>query len=797
MDLSTNTPITGKSRSGAYFQSKLHLSLLKCNWIGHGCLWLFVCLFALVSTRGQITPSPQLTAKLKAISPVQYDGFGNSIATDGNTMVTSNSRGAVYVFNLVNGSWSQTAKLAYSESIQDLFGFSIAVSGDRIVVGAPRRGNNRGAAYVYTRTNGTWSQTAKLIADDGKTNDMFGSSVAIEGTSIVVGAVHLFHQTVPGAAYVYSLNNGSWTQQAKLTAGEAGDNFGISVALQATTILVGASGTDATRQTDRGVVYVYTLTNGTWTQAARLLSADGKGGDEFGSKLVLNGNTFAASAQQADINSISNQGAVYVFNLVNGSWSQTAKLIADDGKLVDYADGFFGSSLALDGLTVSVIYNRKGVYIYTFNGSHWKQTDKLIKLSNKYRSVALKNNTLLAGSPEDTGDFTNEGAVYVYKMQQFTLPTPDTLSVALNQQLTDNQTAVLDLSWTDITGESGYILESISNSGESFRDFEIGPPLTRDTLPANTSNYLFHIRRGLADSARSFRLYAFHSDSNADTVHIDSLSSYTNVVRTIVPVQSQDLPPVSIPFRMDCGAGRTVITGGYTFAPDQYFTGSSTPRYFPNSGDIAGTTNDIVYQTIRSGDSFSYHIPITNGSYQVTLNFAEVYFTEHNRRSFSVNIESGVPEMIQFDAVTAAGGANRAVSRYFPVTVNDGILSIVFTSWISKAMISAIQITPIPANPSARVDDQEQATDPLAGSLIAYPNPFANQLTVSLAAPQTGKVTLSLIDRLGRIVYRQVLTVNDQQMEVGLGDAFVPSGLYLLQVTDNAGRQQAVKVVRQ
>ena len=149
----------------------------------------------------------------------------------------------------------------------DDFGWSVAVSGSTAVVGAPYANSitgllYTGAAYVYTKVGGTWTEQAELNASDAAVSDGFGSSVAISGTTVVVGAPN---HDAAGAAYVFTESAGVWTQQAELassdTGGESSVKFGYSVLTSGSAVMVGADGAHAT-----GAVYVFTDSSGTWTQ---------------------------------------------------------------------------------------------------------------------------------------------------------------------------------------------------------------------------------------------------------------------------------------------------------------------------------------------------------------------------------------------------------------------------------------------------------------------------------------------------------------------------------------------------
>jgi acyl-[acyl carrier protein]--UDP-N-acetylglucosamine O-acyltransferase len=360
---------------------------------------------------------------LKASNTDGGDAFSRSVALSGDTLAvgalyedsdatgvngdqSSNAAGlagAVYVFTRSGGVWSQQAYLKASNTgASDYFGFSVALSGDTLAVGAyvedsdatgvnGVQGSNAavysGAVYVFTRSGGAWSQQAYLKASNTGVNDFFGWSVALSGDTLAVGA----HQEASaatdvngdqssnaaensGAVYVFTRSGGAWSQQAYLKASntDATDYFGFSVALSGDTLAVGArsEGSAATgvngdqssnAALNSGAVYVFTRSGGAWSQQAYLKASTTGAGDEFGRSVALSGDTLAVGAYGEDSdatgvngdqssNSAYNSGAVYVFTRSGGAWSQQAHLKASTTGAGDQ----FGRSVALSGDTLAV-----------------------------------------------------------------------------------------------------------------------------------------------------------------------------------------------------------------------------------------------------------------------------------------------------------------------------------------------------------------------------------------------------------------------------------------------------------
>ncbi|MDD2769794.1 MAG: FG-GAP repeat protein, partial [Methylococcus sp.] len=222
---------------------------------------------------------------------------------------------------------TEQAKLTASDAAaNDRFGQSVGIAGDTAVVGASGVNSGAGAAYVYERSGGVWTQQAKLTASDAATGDFLGASVGIAGDTVVAGALGV--NSGVGAAYVYERSGGVWTQQAKLTAsdGAAPDYFGASVGIAGDTVVAGAQGANG----NEGAAYVYVKPVGGWadaTQTAKLSASDAVAGDRFGASVGIAGATVVAGAQGAN----GNEGAAYVYVKPSGSWAdatETAKLSA-------------------------------------------------------------------------------------------------------------------------------------------------------------------------------------------------------------------------------------------------------------------------------------------------------------------------------------------------------------------------------------------------------------------------------------------------------------------------------------
>lgn len=301
----------------------------------------------------------QQQAKLTAIDGARDDTFGGNVALDDNLAAIGSrgdddlgeDSGSVYLFLRKHYTWSPQGKvIAADGAAGDAFGQSVAISSDYLVVGAPHDddfGDSSGSAYVYKRKNGTWHQEAKLTASDGSEGDVFGISVSISGDTILVGA-DLDDEIADnaGAAYVYTRSkNDGWMEQTKLTAadGSETDLFGVRVAISGDTALISARRDDDERMgEDAGSVYVFARTDEEWHQQAKLTAPDGAANDRFGRSVAIIEDTALIGAMFTD-DAGENSGSAYLFGRSENSWTVRAKLVANDAT----SDDVFGWSVAI------------------------------------------------------------------------------------------------------------------------------------------------------------------------------------------------------------------------------------------------------------------------------------------------------------------------------------------------------------------------------------------------------------------------------------------------------------------
>lgn len=304
-----------------------------------------------------------------------------------------------------------SAQAALAGPSDSLFGSSVAIDGNTAVVGAPNGNANQGAVYVYVRSGTTWTQQQMLTASDGAVGDQFGYAVAVSGNNVVVGAAG--KANVQGAAYFFSRTGATWTQLQEFVLADRldGDSFGGAVTISGTTALIGASG----KFGGTGAAYLLTLSGGTWTQQNEF---SGQAGEAFGTAVALDpaASTAVIGAPAAN----SGTGHVYV-QIANGSiWPQQAIFAASDG----IAGDNFGYSVAA-GTNIAIVgaYANSGkgaAYVFDRYGTGWSQQAKLTASDgaagdNFGFAVALSGGNAIVGAYGNSGSF-GPGAAYAFTM---------------------------------------------------------------------------------------------------------------------------------------------------------------------------------------------------------------------------------------------------------------------------------------------------------------------------------------------------------------------------------------------
>lgn len=376
------------------------------------------------------------TGHMFASDGAASDNFGRCVALWGDTAVVGSphdnmNTGSAYVFIRAGGVWFEQARLFASDGLaNDQFGTAVAISGDTIVVGAPNdstaAGESSGSVYVFVRNDDIWTVEAQFVADDAADADSFGSSVALDGDTAIVGAPS---DDTPannaGSAYVFVRSAGVWAQQAHLIAPDGGtfDLFGFRTAISGDTVIVGVSRDDTPAGGNAGSAFVFLRTGSDWTQQAQLFASDGADSDFFGSSVGIDGDTAVVGAASDDTPAGTAAGSAYIFERSGVTWTQQAQLFASDGA----PSALFGNSIAVSGDTIVVGADRGGTgagsaCAFVRDTGIWTTRAEFLPLDGDLEdrfgvAVAISGDAVIVGAVwDDTSEGVDAGSAYLFEL---------------------------------------------------------------------------------------------------------------------------------------------------------------------------------------------------------------------------------------------------------------------------------------------------------------------------------------------------------------------------------------------
>jgi PKD repeat protein len=345
-------------------------------------------------------------------APVASGRFGWSVATTGETIAVGATRsgatapaaGSVTVFTNTGG-WSEEQVLVGSDTATgDRFGSSVDVGGDVLVVGAPGAGGS-GAGYVFQRSDGSWLEGARLTPATGSPGDDCGLDVALLEGAVALGSPAA---GAGGRVTIFAGGGSSWQEADALgpTGGGSGSSFGRALGFANGTLVVGAPTDDAMGDSS-GVAWLFEGSGSSWDDGIRLPGSGTAAFDLFGLSVALDGDTAVVGAPAEDVGSIEEAGAVYVYVRAAGSWIRQARLVASNPS----RGAQLGTDVAISGdiivagawLADSAADDGGMVYVFERAGDGWTETAKLapttLEPDDYYgRSVAVSGDTIAAAA---------------------------------------------------------------------------------------------------------------------------------------------------------------------------------------------------------------------------------------------------------------------------------------------------------------------------------------------------------------------------------------------------------------
>jgi len=457
-------------------------------------------LLAAATTPAQVQEAPWIEQEVLASDGIEEDTFGAAVAIDGDEAVITAPQpgsstagipagpGRAYIFRKQDGSWVQTAILAADDGVAgDFFGYSAAIQGDTVLIGAHYATVNSnakaGAAYVFRHAGGNWTQSQKLVASDGVSKAYFGASLALDGDNAFVGsyALPVNGHNAQGAVYAYSgAASGplQLTQEITNANGAALDQFGMAVAAHDGTVMIGSPNTKVGNNATQGAVFLYENNGGNWTVAQEIVANDGASGDAFGTSVSYDGTHALFGVPVGN----TYMGEAYAFALdSDGTWVQTQKILPPAAS----TDIFYAMTVALSGNYALLSYpgyqsgqGRVDMYSLGTDGS-WNLDQSYQHVTGDPadifpyygQAVAISGNTFLVGAyTRKVADTLYQGAAYFYTrdVPQWTVGThvigPASLAVHGSVSPTSITVDQGDTATFTMTPDPGYVLTSVDIS---------------------------------------------------------------------------------------------------------------------------------------------------------------------------------------------------------------------------------------------------------------------------------------------------------------------------------------------
>jgi hypothetical protein len=472
---------------------------------------------------------------------VSPDGLGESVAVHGERAIlgapavgiANASAGYAVTVRYDDGSWTLPQKLQADDGqLDDRFGFSVAIDGALAVVGAPEAdfmGDRTGAAYVFGLESGDWIQQHSLLPEDGNGGLEFGTSVAVHGGTVLVGApVINIGELQTGEAYIYETEDGDVAHEQRLQFGDFSSvaAFGRSVALGENLAVIGVPNRGPGAQ-NFGSVVLYDRQESGWEFKQEIEASDAEPQDVFGSSVSVDGEWLFVGAPRED-DGAANAGAVYVFGNSEGSWTQVDRLKAP----TPIAEDRFGESVAVSGdraVVGSSSNDEQGsgagtLYTFAYDGGEWQFVEQLFasdaSIGDDFgASVAIDGDVIVAGAAGSNGDDSEEsvGTVYFFRQEPpatsigempggSDLPVeidvyPHPVREGATLEFTTRQTQYVDVSIYDLLGRRVQLLHSGELRSDQLHRFDV----RTDQLSSGV--YIVRLRGEWESATRRIVLY--------------------------------------------------------------------------------------------------------------------------------------------------------------------------------------------------------------------------------------------------------------------------------------------------
>jgi len=413
-------------------------------------IFLSVIASILIISSTTIPAYSVLLQTLNNPTPALNDNFGNSVSLSGNNVLVGafnddtgfQNAGSAYLFDATTGNLLQTINNP-APGFNDEFGTSVSLSGNNVLVGAPNDNtgaSNAGSAYLFDATTGNLLQT--INNPTSVSGDLFGFSVSVSGNNVLVGApLDDTGATDAGLAYLFDASNGNLLQPFNNPTPAQSAFFGSSVSVSGNNVLVGAP-RDDTGASQAGLAYLFDATTGNLLQTFN--NPTPAIDDEFGFSVSLSGNNVLVGAHRDDTGAF-NAGSAYLFDATTGNLLQTIN------NPIPTSTDEFGTSVSVSGNNVLVgahnddtgALNAGSAYLFDATTGNLLQTinnPTPVSGDNFGNSVSVSGNNVLVGAFNDDTGATNAGSAYLFSFSQLVggtiLPIDSTSLILAGAQMT-------------------------------------------------------------------------------------------------------------------------------------------------------------------------------------------------------------------------------------------------------------------------------------------------------------------------------------------------------------------------
>ncbi len=651
--------------------------------------------------------------------------------------------GSVYVFVRSGTVWNFQQKLtvpAGDLGANDGFGAAVTIDGDYLAAGCPlddEFGSDRGAAYTFLRTGTVWNQQAKLIAPDGVANDQFGTSISLSGNTALVGSP--LSDLGPGAddrgaAYTFLRTGTAWNPEFKMTPNVGGinDRFGTSVAINGDTAVVGAPLLDA-GFTDAGGAYTFQRSGLNWQFQQRLLAGDGNQDDQFGQAVSLSGNKIVVGAYLDDFPTTTNQGSTYVFMFGAGGWQLTDKLVANDGASGDH----FGFSTAISGqdvisgarfndvLSVSNQGAAYGIYIgpFTWTGA----------VSNDWNNPGNWSPPAVPGATDrviiPAGAVANEPAIIFtdVTVRSLLVETGRTLTAGVGRALTifggslNNSAAITGGGRVDFVGDAVTNNGSITVATFRFREVATLSLTNVNQTLSGVGSFTSDVKvqAGVTLTMLSDHQFAFLTVENGSTFDIDN--NTLKLAGSPVPLVRQATGTIDTPGSTILYNGTLAQTAETNFTYNNLTIGNS------NGILLGGDMSVLGILTVNNGAVFTisnFKLTLSGGGQPLVNNGTII--TTGSTIEYNGILQQTAETNFTYNNLNANNASPQGILLGGDMSVN-GVLTVItptkldisnFTLNLLGSGTSGFPFTPLVVQPGATVVT--------TGSTVNYAGDFQN-----------------------------------------------------------------------